>query len=151
VLSNQTATPLHRRLWSHRFGRFLVVGGVAAIVNIGSRVGFSTVMSFGWAILAAYLCGMTVAWLLSRLLVFEPSGAHWTREYSRFALVNVVAALQVWLIAEALVRWVLPAIHFHLHPEFVAHVVGVIAPVFTSYLGHKHFSFATAAGDRSPP
>ena len=133
-----------RTLWASRFARFVVAGGVAAAVNLGSRVGFSTVMSFGWAILAAYLCGMTVAWALSRLLVFEPSGAHWTREYGRFAAVNVVAAAQVWLIAEGLDRWLFPAMAMTFHPQDVAHLVGVVVPVFTSYIGHKHFSFAAA-------
>ncbi len=131
-----------RRLWANRFVRFLFAGGVAAAVNIGSRVGFSQAMSFGWAILAAYLCGMTTAWALSRLLVFERSGAHWTHEYGRFALVNVAAAAQVWLIAEGLDRYVFPAMEFRFHPQDAAHVIGVIVPVFTSYVGHKHFSFA---------
>ena len=135
------------QLWSTRFIRFLFAGGVAAAVNIGSRFGFSMVMSFGWAILAAYLCGMTTAWALSRLLVFERSGAHWGREYGRFALVNVVAAAQVWLIAEALDRFAFPAIGFIFHPQDVAHVIGVIVPVFTSYIGHKHFSFAARRAD----
>jgi putative flippase GtrA len=132
---------LHR-LWSNRFVRFLFAGGTAAAINIGSRVGFSQVMSFGWAILAAYLCGMTTAWALSRLLVFERSGAHWSHEYGRFALVNVAAAAQVWLIAEGLDRYAFPAMGFRFHPQDVAHVIGVIVPVFTSYAGHKHFSFA---------
>ncbi len=137
--------PLVRRLWGSRFARFLVAGGLAALVNIGSRIWFSTMMSYGWAVLAAYLCGMTTAWVLARLLVFERSGAHWTREYGRFALVNVVAAAQVWLISVGLAERLFPAVGFTFHPQDVAHVIGVIVPVFTSYLGHKHFSFAAAA------
>lgn len=136
-----------RQVWNHRFARFLLTGGLAALVNIGSRFWFSTAMSYGWAVLAAYLCGMTTAWVLARLFVFEPSGAHWMREYSRFALVNVVAAAQVWAISVGLAEHVFPAAGFTFHPEAVAHVIGVIVPVFTSYLGHKHFSFA-AAGAR---
>ncbi len=131
-------------LWGSRFARFCVAGGIAAAVNIASRIGFSAVLSYGSAILAAYLCGMTVAWALSRLLVFEPSGASWRREYGRFALVNVLAAAQVWLIAEGLDRWLFPALDMRFHPQLLAHALGVIAPVFTSYAGHKHFSFAAA-------
>lgn len=133
-----------RRVWNSRFARFLVTGGVAALVNIGSRVWFSTMLSYGWAVLAAYLCGMTTAWVLARLFVFERSGAHWTREYGRFALVNVIAAAQVWAISVGLALHAFPAAGFTFHPETVAHVIGVVVPVFTSYLGHKHFSFATA-------
>ena len=128
-------------LWERRFVRFLFAGGVAAAVNIASRIGFSQVMSYGWAILAAYLCGMTTAWVLSRLLVFERTGGHWAGEYGRFALVNVVAAAQVWVISVGLERWVFPAVGFVFHPLTVAHAVGVVVPVFTSYAGHRHFSF----------
>ena len=143
------------RLFASRFVRFLFAGGVAAAVNIATRVGFSALMSYGWAILAAYLCGMTTAWGLSRLLVFEPSGARWTHEYGRFALVNVVAAAQVWLISEGLAQWLFPANGMTFHPDLVAHGIGVVVPVFTSYIGHKHFSFAPsvvpdAAGLREP-
>jgi putative flippase GtrA len=47
----------------------------------------------------------------------------------------------VWIISVALARFVFPAIQFTFHADTVAHVVGVVAPVFTSYLGHKYFSF----------
>jgi putative flippase GtrA len=139
-----SASALIRQLWARRFVRFLFAGGVAAVVNIGSRIGFSEAMSYGWAILAAYLCGMTTAWALSRLLVFERSGGHWTGEYGRFALVNLVAAVQVWVISIGLERWLFPAIGFTLHPLTVAHAIGVVVPVFTSYAGHRHFSFPHA-------
>ena len=140
--------PHWQRLRSNRFARFLVAGGIAAGVNVMSRILLSTAMPYGWAVLTAYLCGMTVAWALSRLLVFERSGAGWTREYLRFGLVNLAAAAQVWLISVGLAQYAFPALGFAFYPETVAHLIGVVAPVFTSYLGHKHFSFAPAA---APP
>ena len=63
-------------------------------------------------------------------------------EYTRFALVNLAAVAQVWVVSVGLARLVFPAIGFTWHAEIVAHVIGVVVPVFTSYLGHKHFSFA---------
>ncbi|MFC0408648.1 GtrA family protein [Roseomonas elaeocarpi] len=140
-----------RRLWDQQFIRFLVTGGLAAAVNVASRIGFSQLMPYEWAVLAAYLCGMTTAWALSRRLVFARSGTHWSREYTRFALVNLVAAAQVWLISVGLNNWLFPAIDFRFHPGLVAHMIGVVAPVFTSYLGHKHFSFAPGRTARTPP
>ncbi|MFH5926979.1 GtrA family protein [Roseomonas xinghualingensis] len=131
-----------RRLLAHSFLRFLLVGGFAAGVNIGSRFLFSTSMPYGWAVLAAYLCGMITAWTLSRAFVFRRSGDGWRQELLRFGLVNLAAAAQVWLIALGLRNHVLPTIGFAWHPDAVAHVIGVAVPVFTSYLGHKHFSFA---------
>jgi len=85
---------------------------------------------------------MTTAWVLSRIFVFEGSGRSRTSEYVRFGIVNLVAAAQVWIVSVGLAEYVFPWAGLAWHPETVAHVIGVIIPVFTSYLGHKHFSFA---------
>ncbi|MCC6912511.1 MAG: GtrA family protein [Rhodospirillaceae bacterium] len=131
-----------RNLLANRFARFLITGGVAAGVNVVSRYFLSTAMEYRWAVIVAYLCGMTTAWVLSRLFVFEETGRSRTAEYARFGLVNVVAAAQVWVVSVGLAEYVFPKLGFDWHPEDVAHVIGVVIPVFTSYLGHKHFSFA---------
>ncbi len=130
------------RLRRSEFARFLATGGVAAGVNLVTRYFFSMVMDYGWAVVAAYLCGMTTAWALSRLFVFAASGRPPAEEYTRFALVNVAAAAQVWVISVGLAEHVFPWIGFTFHPYETAHLIGVVAPVFTSYFGHKHFSFA---------
>ncbi len=129
-------------LLAHRFARFMITGGIAAGVNVVSRYFLSMTMDYGWAVIAAYLCGMTTAWVLSRLFVFEETGRSRAAEYARFGLVNVAAAAQVWAVSVGLAEYMFPELGFGWHPEEVAHVIGVIVPVFTSYLGHKHFSFA---------
>ena len=63
-------------------------------------------------------------------------------EYIRYSLVNLVAVVQVWVVSVVLARVAFPAIGYAWHAETTAHIVGVIVPVFSSYLGHKHFSFA---------
>lgn len=130
-----------------RFLLFLVMSGIAAIVNVLSRIVLNLAMPYEAAIVVAYLCGMTTAYVLNKLFVFTASGRSFHHEYARFALVNLVAVAQVWLVSVGLARLVFPRIAFEWHAETVAHVIGVMAPVFTSYLGHKHFSFA-AAGER---
>jgi putative flippase GtrA len=125
-----------------RFLLFVLAGGTAALVNILSRVALNWVMPYEAAIVAAYLCGMTTAYLLNKHFVFETSGRAVATEYFRFALVNLAAVVQVWVVSVGLARLVFPAIGFTWHAETVAHVIGVVVPVFTSYLGHKHFSFA---------
>ena len=129
-----------------RFVLFLVAGGLAALVNILSRIAFNWIMPYEVAIVVAYLCGMTAAYLLNKRFVFEASGRSVTSEYMRFALVNLLAVAQVWIVSVGLARLVFPAIGFTWHAETVAHVIGVIVPVFTSYLGHRHFSFAKTEG-----
>ena len=125
-----------------RFVLFVAAGGTAAVVNVLSRVALNWVMPYEVAIVAAYLCGMTTAYLLNRSFVFAASGRAVASESLRFALVNLAAVAQVWVVSVGLARLVFPAIGFTWHAETVAHVIGVVVPVFTSYLGHKHFSFA---------
>jgi putative flippase GtrA len=125
-----------------RFILFLFAGGAAALVNILSRIALNWFMPFEVAIVVAYLCGMTTAYLLNKHFVFEASGRGMTSEYLRFALVNLLAVAQVWIVSVGLVRFVFPAAGFTWHAETVAHVIGVVVPVFTSYIGHRHFSFA---------
>lgn len=127
---------------SPQFLKFAVAGGLAAAVNVGSRIAFSLLVPYGAAITLAYLVGMTTAFVLNRMFVFERSGRAKHEEYLRFGLVNLIALAQVWLVSEGLYRFAFPALGFTWHAETVAHAVGVVAPIFTSYLGHKHFSFA---------
>lgn len=124
------------------FLRFLITGGIAAGVNLVSRYILSMVMPFEVAVILAYLFGMLTAYVLARLYVFKPTGDKVRRELFRFALVNVAAAAQVWGISVGLARLVFPALSYTWYPEDVAHLIGVIVPAITSYLGHKHFSFA---------
>lgn len=125
-----------------RFVLFVLAGGAAALVNILSRILLNLVMPYEVAIVVAYTCGMTTAYVLNKLFVFASSGRGITGEYLRFALVNLAAVAQVWIVSVGLARMFFPAVGFAWHADTVAHVVGVTLPVFTSYLGHKHFSFA---------
>jgi putative flippase GtrA len=126
-----------------RFVLFILAGGVAALVNILSRIALNWMMPYETAIVIAYLFGMTTAYVLNKYFVFDSSGRAARSEYLRFALVNLAAIVQVWIVSVGLARYLFPAIGFTWHAETVAHVIGVAVPVYTSYLGHKHFSFAT--------
>jgi putative flippase GtrA len=131
-------------LSANRFARFLAVGGIAATVNILSRIVLNLAMSYEAAIVVAYVCGMTTGYVLSKLLVFMPSGRPFHHEYLRFTIINVIALVQVWIISVGLVRIIFPMVGFTWHADTVAHIIGVAAPTFTSYLGHRYFSFAPA-------
>jgi putative flippase GtrA len=124
-----------------RFALFILAGGTAAAVNVLSRIALNWVMPYEAAIVAAYLCGMTTAYLLNKFFVFLSPDRQIASEYMRFALVNLVAIVQVWCVSVGLARFLFPAIGFTWHAETVAHIIGVASPVYTSYLGHKYFSF----------
>lgn len=120
----------------------MIAGGIAAVANIGSRILFSLVMPYELAIVFGYAVGVTVAFALNRRYVFRAAAGSARGQYGRFVLVNLVAFVQVWLVSVGLARFLFPAIGFAWHGETVAHVIGVLSPVATSYLLHKHFSFA---------
>ena len=58
-----------------------------------------------------------------------------------FVVVNIVAVIQTWAISMLLAYYVLPRVGLTRFVPEIAHAVGVAVPVFTSYLGHKRFSF----------
>jgi putative flippase GtrA len=128
-----------------RFIRFMLTGGGAAVVNLISRYLLNLLMSFRSAVAVAYLFGMVTAYVLGRTFVFERSGRSVADEFWRFTVVNLFAAAQVWAVSVGLAEYVFPALAFKWHPLDVAHLIGVSVPVFTSYLGHRHFSFARVA------
>jgi putative flippase GtrA len=130
-----------RALLPSAFLRFVVSGGIAAGANIAARIGLSQIMAYEWAVVLAYLVGMATAYALMRAFVFERSGRSAAGEAGRFVLVNLVALAQVWIVSVGLARWLFPAVGFAWHADTVAHVIGVLSPIGTSYLGHKLFTF----------
>lgn len=124
------------------FSRFVLTGGFAAGVNFLSRIGLNDFMSYRLAVFFAYLVGMATAFFLSKIFVFKNSGQSTSTEFFKFAIVNVFAVIQVWLISVGLVEYGFPSISFLFYPEEVAHLIGISVPVITSYYGHKYFTFA---------
>jgi putative flippase GtrA len=127
-----------------QFAAFLVTGGLAAGVNILSRMILESFMGYETAIGFAYVAGMVTAFILARAFVFKPEGGDAQGEFVRFAAVNAIAFAQVWIVSVGLDRAVFPAIGFTWRAGTVAHVIGVLSPVVTSFILHKRFSFRTA-------
>lgn len=128
-------------LLNRQFLAFLVAGGVAALANFGSRIALGQVMPYVPSIVVAYCIGMATAFALNRLFVFTRAGGGLSRQAFWFVLVNLAAVAQTVLISLLLARWLFPLVGMDFHPETLAHAVGVVVPVLTSYLGHKHLSF----------
>lgn len=130
-----------QQFMSRQFLTFLFTGGTAAVVNFGSRIIYSQWVGFSTAVILAYITGMITAFVLAKLFVFKESEQSVQRSAVIFVLVNIVAALQTWLISMGLAFYVLPALGVQAFIDEIAHAVGVAVPVFTSYLGHKRWSF----------
>lgn len=130
-----------RTFVSKSFLLFLLTGGFAAAVNWGSRIVYNKWMPYSAAIVVAYITGMITAFILAKLFVFTKSTQSTGRSVFFFTLVNLVAVLQTWVVSVSLAYYVFPRMGFTWHARDVAHAVGVAVPVFTSYVGHKRWSF----------
>ncbi len=130
-----------RHFFSRQFAVFLLTGGVAALVNFGSRIAYSQWLGYSSAIIVAYVTGMITAFVLARIFVFRGGHNDVARSALIFTAVNAVAAVQTWLISLLLAYEVLPWAGVTRFVPEIAHAVGVMFPVFTSYLGHKFWSF----------
>lgn len=128
---------------SRQFLLFLVTGGTAAAVNFGSRIVYNQWMGFSAAVVLAYLTGMVTAFVLAKMFVFKASTQSMHRSILFFTLVNAAAVLQTWAISFALAYWLLPRLGIDRFVPEIAHAVGVVVPVFTSYVGHKRWTFRT--------
>ncbi len=124
-----------------QFLRFTAAGGVAAAANYGSRFIFSLWFPFPAAIVLAYVVGMATAFVLMRQHVFDGRGKPVGRQMLWFTVINLLAVLQTLVVSLLLARWLLPAMGVQTQVEAIAHLIGVIFPIGTSYLGHRYATF----------
>ena len=130
-----------QQFMSRQFLMFLLTGGAAAAINFGSRIVYSLWFDFSSAVILAYITGMITAFVLAKLFVFKQSQQSVHRSALFFVLVNIVAVLQTWAISMGLAYYLLPSLGVTRFVHEIAHAAGVAVPVFTSYLGHKRWSF----------
>lgn len=121
--------------------KFLMAGGIAAGVNFLSRILLGKWMTYVPSIVLAYLLGMATAFAINRLFVFSNAKNALHHQIFWFTAVNLAAVVQTIAVSLLLANVVFPRIGFVWHHETVAHGFGVLIPVVTSYIGHKHLSF----------
>jgi putative flippase GtrA len=140
----RAAVSLGQGTEAHRALRFLAVGGLAAGVNWGSRFAWSLVLPFRLAVIAAYATGMVVAFVMYRRFVFDGSGSRLAAQIRNFFIVNMLGLSQTWILAVVLVDKVLPAVGWTFQPEACGHTAAIVAPIVTSWFGHRYFTFRSA-------
>lgn len=126
---------------SKQFLAFLLTGGLAAIANFSSRIFYSNYWDFSTAIILAYLTGMICAFILAKFFVFTKGQQALHKSILFFTLVNLVGILQTWVASMSLDLFILPTLGIKNYKQDIAHVIGIGIPVFTSFLGHKFYSF----------
>ena len=126
---------------SRQFLVFLLTGGLAAAVNFISRIILNNWLNFSISIILAYFIGMIMAFNLYKIYVFKESKQPLHESAGVFVVVNLLAVLQTWLVSMILENILLPKMSIIEFSKEISHGVGIIVPVFTSYIGHKNYSF----------
>jgi len=135
---------LIQHFFSKQFFLFILCGGTAAAVNFLSRIVFNNWFSFSLSVIFAYLLGMITAFTLAKIFVFQNSSQGTAQSLFFFVIVNLFSILQTWTISIIMVTYLLPWLHIKQFAHEIAHGVGVLVPVFTSFLGHRKWSFRGA-------
>jgi putative flippase GtrA len=130
------------RFKSQQLVTFVLTGGVAATINFGSRIIYNQWLGFSASVLLAYITGMITAFTLAKLFVFTKSKQSLRRSILFFIIVNLFAALQTWLVSMGLSYYLIPALGITYLTREISHGIGILIPVFTSYIGHKRWSFS---------
>lgn len=133
-------------LLESRFIRFLLAGGLAALINFGSRFVYNIFVDFSVAVVLAFMTGLAAGYMLNKRFVFTMSKNSMATEMGWFVLINLLALAQTWGLSVYLAK-VLPE-YLHVQgvdglelAEAIAHGAGVLLPVFTSFIGHKYLTF----------
>lgn len=129
------------KVLARQFVFFLFCGGVAAGMNWGSRFLFSEFVRLEIAVVLGFLVGMVSAFFLMRVLVFDGARKPIMPQAGKFVAVNLIALAQTLVITLSLARWLFPSIGVVDQTEALAHLIGVVTPVVTSYFGHKFLTF----------
>lgn len=123
-----------------QFILFVVAGGIAALGNFCSRIVINQWLDFNISVVLAYCIGMFIAYTLSRIFVFTERKTSVLSSSFKFVLVNVIAVIQTYFISVYLNMFLQAHIDWS-YTEEIAHAVGIVVPVITSFIGHKYFSF----------
>ena len=124
-----------------QFAAFVATGSLAAATNLIARYLLDFAMPFELAVVAAYMAGMLVAFVLFQRMIFGNPGTPLRRRIIRFCQVNALGLALAWTVSTLMARTVLPAMNWSFHPFEVAHLIGVAAPTFSSYFLHKLYTY----------
>lgn len=113
------------------------------VINFVSRIYYNYEFDFSTSIILAYITGMFVAFILGKCFVFRDSKQPLLRSILFFILINSMGLLQTWIISLFLAHTVLPALSIKTYPLEIAHAIGLAFPAFSTFLGHKYFTFRT--------
>src|SRR4029079_592252 len=132
---------LARRALDRPEARFLVAGGIAALVNWLARFPVELVLPYFAALLIATAIGMTCGFLLYRAWVFPGSTRPLAGQIRDFILVTLTGQATMLAVA-TLLRQLLVAVGVEtIVAGASAHAFGIAIGAVVNYLGHRHVTF----------
>lgn len=85
---------------------------------------------------------MIFAYILSRKIVFkQKSKKQKIQSYAYFLFFNLIAITQIWFFSILFSKYLLPSLGIHSYIYEISHAISIAIPVFSSYFGHKFFTF----------
>jgi putative flippase GtrA len=127
---------------------FVCIGAFSSLVNLVARIIFGYYSSYEASIILAFTVALATAFILNRLLIFKGVNGHVSEQFFKFLIVNLIALVQIFLVAQMFAYYILPAIGWNWHSETVAHAIGLVSPLLTSYWVHKFWTFKGTADAR---
>jgi putative flippase GtrA len=82
-----------------------------------------------------------MAFILNKIFVFDSKRGNTGKQLFGFVAVSLLGLAQTLLLSLVFRNYAFPAIGFNFYPDAVAHFIGLGTTAFTSFLGHKYFSF----------
>jgi putative flippase GtrA len=132
---------LIRFYFSGVFLKFLLAGGLAALVNFLSRFALQPAVGFDAAVALAYLAGFLTAFFLNRAFVFPRSGKPVRVEMAWFFLFNLIAFPVVVALSIVLRDDVFGHIMPRAVAEALAHACAIMTPVVFNFAAHRLVTF----------
>ena len=129
-----------RYFLTRQFLGFLVVGGLAALLNWSARILLSVWLPFSTAIIIAYIVGMVTAFLLNSFFVFPKSEKARHAQARDFVWINLLSFPVVWFFSLQINSW-LKTIGMVSYSEELAHAIAIPLPMFATFLIYKFFAF----------
>lgn len=128
-----------------KFGRFILTGIIAACGNVSAVWLVHLHKSFEISLLAGMVAGLTISFVLSKRFVF---GSSFSRrvggEALRFVLVYATSSALYSLVALSSKSILLNSFHLSTGvAEFAAILAGAATMLFTSYIGHRFFTYSS--------
>ena len=140
-----------RHFFTRQFAQFVLVGGLAALLNWFTRLVLSVWLPFAWSVALAYVVGMAAAFILNSVYVFPRSNKPRAAQARDFVLINLLANFPiVWIVSVQVDRGLIALGLTHYTKEF-AHAIALSVPVFTTFLLYKFLAFKERRTPQSDP